>query len=88
MGKVPEVGMQRFQNDCNPRHAQGRKARTEANRETCKYRRGNFGVPVTTKQRNCFDEHQGGHDRSDEGCKQTQDDRQAEADNPRVQNLD
>src|SRR5208282_1236957 len=88
MDKVPEVGVQRAENDCNTGHAQRREARTKADRETRKYRPGNFGPSVTTKQRNCFHEHEGRHDGSYEGCKKAEYDRETEAKNPRVQQSD
>ena len=88
MGKVPEVGVQRAENDCNTGHAQRREARTKADRETRKYRRSNFGPSFTTKQGNCFHEHEGRYDRSYEGCKKAEYDRQTETENPRVQQSD
>src|SRR5208282_4683391 len=88
MGKVPEVGVQRPQNYCNAGHAQRREARAKADRETRKYRRGDFGPSVTTEQGDCFREHQGRYDRSYEGCKNAKYNRQAEAENPWVQQSD
>src|SRR5208282_716331 len=88
MSKVPEAGVQGEENDCNTRHAQRREARTKADRETRKYRRGNFGPSFTTKQGNCFHEHEGRYDWSYEGCKKAKYDRQTEAENPRVQQSD
>src|ERR1035437_10083529 len=79
MSKVPEVGVQRAQNDCNTGHAQRREAGAEADCETRKYRRGNFCPSFTTKQGNCFHEYEGRYDRSYEGCKEAEYDRETEA---------